>query len=84
VEILEEEDEGESEGEEEEGFAEPEYPEGESAAEEEESTEEVECPECHETFTLDLAGYTSGTVNCPNCGAELELSFEKDEGEQEE
>jgi N utilization substance protein A len=76
VEILEEE-----EGEE--GFAAEDYPEEESAADEEEA-EEVECPECHETFTLDLTGYTSGTINCPNCGAELELSFEKEEGEQEE
>jgi len=76
VEILEEE-------EEEAGF-ETEYTEEETPAGEEEAAEEVECPECHEKFALDLSGYTSGTINCPNCGAELELSYEKDEEEQEE
>jgi N utilization substance protein A len=76
VEILEEEGE--------EGIAAEDYPEEESAADEEEAAEEVECPECHETFTLDIAGYASGTINCPNCGAELELSYEKEEEEQEE
>jgi len=46
--------------------------------------EEVECPECHTKFALDMPEYSGGTINCPNCGAELELSYEKEEGEQEE
>ena len=46
---------------------------------EEESADVVECPECQEKFTLDLASYSGGTINCPNCNAELELSYEKDE-----
>jgi N utilization substance protein A len=58
---------------------------GEEATEaDEEIAEEVECPECNERFTIDMAGSSGGTINCPNCGAELELSYEKDEGEQEE
>jgi len=31
-----------------------------------------------------MAGVSGGTINCPHCGAELELSFEKDEEEQGE
>ncbi|MCL2128573.1 MAG: transcription termination factor NusA [Treponema sp.] len=76
VEIVEEEEETVFEGEE---F------EGEEAAEEaDETAEEVECPECHVKFTLDMAGESGGTISCPNCGAELELSYEKEEEEQEE
>ena len=78
VEILEE------EGEEEEAEAEEEYTEEETAEGGDDETEEVECPECHEKFALDLSGSPSGTINCPNCGAELELSYEKDGEEQEE
>ena len=58
--------------------------ESEAAAEEEEITEEVECPECQAKFTLDTDGYSAGTISCPNCGAELELSYEKEEEEHEE
>jgi N utilization substance protein A len=47
----------------------------------EENAEEIECPECHEKFVLDMDGFSGGTINCPNCGAELELSFEKEEGD---
>jgi DNA-directed RNA polymerase subunit RPC12/RpoP len=54
----------------------------EAAVDEEELGEEIECPECNGKFVLDMTGLTSGTINCPNCGAELELSFEK-EGEEE-
>ena len=67
VEILEEEEEAEE-------FA------GDETAEEQEGADEVECPECHTVFTLDADGYSSGTVNCPSCGAVLELSY----GEEEE
>jgi len=69
VEILEEEEAEE--------FAEDE------AVDEQGAAEEVECPECHATFALDMAEYSGGTINCPNCGAELELSYEKEEEEQE-
>ena len=61
-----------------------EYAEDESEAEEEDTAEEVECPECQTKFTLDTDGYSAGTINCPNCDAELELSYEKEEEEQEE
>jgi N utilization substance protein A len=47
----------------------------------EENAEEIECPECHEKFVLAIDGFSGGTINCPNCGAELELSFEKEEGD---
>jgi len=47
----------------------------------EENAEEIECPECHEKFVLDMDGFSGGTISCPNCGAELELSFEKEEGD---
>jgi len=47
----------------------------------EENAEEIECPECHEKFVLDMDGFSGGTINCPSCGAELELSFEKEEGD---
>jgi N utilization substance protein A len=56
----------------------------ESLDEEEEIADEVECPECQARFSLDMAGVSGGTINCPNCGAELELSYERDEEEQEE
>ena len=57
---------------------------GEYSAEDgDENAEEVECPECQTKFTLDMTGYSGGTISCPNCGAELELSYEKEE-EQEE
>ena len=71
VEILEEEEEEAEE------FA------GDETAEEQESADEVECPECHTVFTLDADGCSSGTVNCPSCGAVLELSYGEEE-EQEE
>jgi len=63
-----------------------EYAEDESeAAVEEETTEEVECPECNAKFALDTNGYSAGgTISCPSCGAELELSYEREEEEQEE
>ena len=66
-----------------EGYAEEEFAGDDAAEGEEEETEEVECPECHTKFALDVAE-TGGTINCPNCGAELELSYEKEEEEQEE
>jgi N utilization substance protein A len=71
-------------GEEEEGADEEEYSEDDSAEGGEEETEEVECPECQTKFALDIDKYSGGTINCPNCGAELELSYEKEEEEQEE
>jgi len=75
IEIVEAEEEASYEGEE---FN------GEYAAEgEEENTEEVECPECQTKFALNVSGSSGGTINCPNCGAELELSYGEDE-EQEE
>jgi N utilization substance protein A len=49
---------------------------------EEEEAEEVECPECHTKFALDVAEYSGSTINCPNCGAELELSYEKEDEEE--
>jgi DNA-directed RNA polymerase subunit RPC12/RpoP len=55
--------------------------EGAGYASGEENAEEIECPECHEKFVLDMDGFSGGTINCPNCGAELELSFEKEEGD---
>ena len=59
-----------------------EYAEGESETEEgEDAVDEVECPECNVKFDLDADGYSAGTISCPNCGAELELSYEKDEEE---
>jgi len=62
-----------------------EYTEDESeAVAEDESAEEVECPECQAKFVLDTDGYSAGTINCPNCGAELELSYEKEEEEEQE
>jgi len=61
-----------------------EYVDNDSEAVEEETAEEVECPECHAKFALDTDGYSAGTISCPSCGAELELSYEKDEEEQEE
>ena len=61
-----------------------EYVDDGSEAVEEETAEEVECPECHAKFALDTDGYSAGTISCPSCGAELELSYEKDEEEQEE
>jgi N utilization substance protein A len=71
VEIVEEEEAAEYEGD-------------ETGAAGDEGAEEVECPECHTTFTLDSGGVSGNTVSCPNCGTELELSYEKEEGEQEE
>ena len=63
-----------------------EYAEDESEAVEEGTAEEVECPECQTIFSFDTDGYSAGTISCPNCGAELELSYEKEEeeGAQEE
>jgi len=61
-----------------------EYAEDDSEAVEEETAEEVECPECQAKFALDTDGYSAGIISCPSCGAELELSYEKEEGEQEE
>jgi len=61
-----------------------EYADDGSEAVEEETEDEVECPECHAKFALDMDGYSAGTISCPSCGAELELSYEKDEEEQEE
>jgi N utilization substance protein A len=55
----------------------------EEVVEEQEAAEEVECPECHTIFALDADGYSSDTINCPNCGAVLELSY-GEEGEQGE
>jgi len=55
----------------------------ESEAAEEDAAEEVECPECHAAFALDADGYSAGTISCPNCGAELELSYEKEEEHEE-
>jgi N utilization substance protein A len=46
-----------------------------------EETEEIECPKCFKKFVLDMDGFSGDTVNCPNCGAELELSFEEEEGD---
>ena len=61
------------------------FTEEDSVEEEEEiAEEEVECPECQVKFSLDMADYSGNTINCPNCGAELELSYEKEEEEQEE
>jgi len=65
-------------------FEEEESEEDISAEGDEETGEEVECPECHTKFALDVAEYSGGTISCPNCGAELELSYEKEEEEQEE
>ena len=50
----------------------------------EEIADDVECPECQTSFSLDMTGVSGSTVNCPNCGAELELSYERDEEVQEE
>jgi N utilization substance protein A len=47
----------------------------------EESTGEIECPECQTKFTIDMSSYTRNTIKCPNCGVELELSFENQEEE---
>jgi DNA-directed RNA polymerase subunit RPC12/RpoP len=55
----------------------------ESADDEPETDEEIECPECEKKFLLNLDGFSGGTVNCPNCGAELELSYEKEEDQGE-
>jgi len=71
------------EAEEAEGYAEEEFAGDETAESEEENVEEVECPECHTKFALDVGGSSGGTINCPNCGAELELSYGEEE-EQEE
>ena len=54
------------------------------SSDEEAMAEEVECPECQVIFALDMAGSAGGTINCPNCGATLELSYGDEEGEQEE
>jgi len=71
------------ETEETESYAGDEFAGDDTVEEEEEIDEEVECPECHTKFTIDMPEYSGGTINCPNCGAELELSYEKEE-EQEE
>jgi len=65
--------------------------EGEAAAEAEteaeiapeEAVEEIECPECGTKFALDDEGYSAGTISCPGCGAELELSYDEKEDEGE-
>jgi len=59
-----------------------EFEEDEDVEGEEEEAEEVECPECSEKFTIDTAHYSGNTINCPNCGAELELSYEKEDEEE--
>ena len=61
---------------------EEEYAGDETTETDEEESEEVECPECHEKFALDMAGVSGDTIKCPNCGAELELSYEKDDEEE--
>ena len=61
-----------------------EYESDEADTDGDENAEEVECPECHITFNLDATGDSGGTINCPHCGAELELSYEKEEEGQEE
>ena len=66
----------------EEGEAE-EYAQDEAETGGEDTAEEVECPECQVSFTLDAAGASGGAINCPHCGAELELSYEKEEGQEE-
>jgi len=61
-----------------------EYDGEEGDAPEEEAVDEIECPECGTKFALDEDGYSAGIIRCPSCGAELELSFEKEEEEQGE
>jgi N utilization substance protein A len=58
------------------------FTEEDSAEGEEEAAEEVECPECHLQFSLDTVDYSGNTINCPHCGAELELSYEKEDEEE--
>ena len=45
---------------------------------------EVECPACHETIYLDESILEDGSIECPNCGTELEVDLECDCCEKEE
>jgi N utilization substance protein A len=54
----------------------------ETEVDEDNENEEVECPECHTRFALDMEEYSGSAINCPNCGAELELSYEKEDEEE--
>lgn len=47
---------------------------------------EVECPACHESVYVDESILEDGSIECPNCGEnlEFEIEFDDEEGEDEE
>lgn len=44
---------------------------------------EVECPECGEVINVDEGILEEGSIDCPNCGANLEFDIEFDEEDDE-
>lgn len=43
---------------------------------------EVTCPQCEETITIDSQIVEEGTIECPNCGAQLEFDIDLDDEEE--
>lgn len=43
---------------------------------------EVTCPQCEETITIDSQIVEEGSIECPNCGAELEFDVDLDDEEE--
>lgn len=43
---------------------------------------EVTCPQCSETITVDSQVVEEGSMECPNCGAELEFDIDFDDEEE--
>ena len=43
---------------------------------------EVTCPQCEETITIDSQVVEEGSMECPNCGAELEFDIDVDDEEE--
>lgn len=43
---------------------------------------EVTCPQCEETITIDSQIVEEGSIECPNCGAQLEFDIDMDDDEE--
>lgn len=43
---------------------------------------EVTCPQCEETITIDSQVVEEGSIECPNCGAQLEFDIDLDDEEE--
>ncbi len=55
-----------------------------SADDDDEDFYEVECPACGDTIYLDEEMIEDGSIDCPNCGTELEFDFSEEESSADE